>query len=340
MTSKRILIQLVGVLALLWGALPSVAVASKVYVGRLGYQSPKLVAPIVLVSGASNEHLRWHAGMLGWTLRAGFRYALGNQRHLLGELDVTPLNSNGGSYIYRDGKLAEDLFFENATALGRIGVIQRHSAKLESRIFALGLVEQVEHGQRRINDYWSRPYLGLELQETFQSLNSYDVYRSRWDGYRAEGRVQLFVGDHTWSRLRAEAGMGKRHDRLFWMLRGLLLYGQGLNTVNRFLVGGGWEGPGLNDMVGFHYAEFRVSQALLLHGAVDFRVVGDWELGLCGSVMGKSSSEPFRVGYGLRLSTVVKGIGVILGASGRDELLRGGGGGLLVHGALTLSVLD
>jgi len=338
MISKRVLLQVVGVLAL-FGA-PSAALASTVYVGRIGYQSPALVAPIVLVSGASNENLRWHAGMLGWTLRGGIRYALGNQRHLLGELDVTPLNSNGASYIYRDGELAEDAFFENATALGRIGVIQRHSAKLESRLFALGLMEQVEHDNGRVNDYWSRPYLGLELQETFQSLNSYDVYRSRWDGYRVEGKAQVFVGDHTWSRLRVEAGMGRRQDRIFWMLRGLLLYGQGLNTVNRFLVGGGWEGPGLNDMVGYHYAEFRVSQALVLHGAVDFRVAGDWELGLRSSVMGQTPSDPLRLGYGVRLSTVLDGIGVILGASGRDESLSGGAAELLVHGALTLSILD
>jgi hypothetical protein len=338
MTSKLLLV--VVVLALPGGAAPSAAQASTVYVGRIGYQSPALVAPIVLVSGTSSETLRWHAGVLGWTLRGGLRYALGNQRHLLGELDVTPRNSNGASYIFRDGELVEEKFFKNATTLGRIGVIQRHSASLESRLFALGLIEQVEHDNRRVNNYWRRPYLGLELQETFQSLNSYDVYLSRWDGYRAEGRAQVFVGDHTWARLRAEAGLGRRHDRLFWMLRGVLLYGHGLNTVNRFLVGGGWEGPGLNDMVGYHYAEFRVSQALVLHGAVDFRVAGDWELGLRSSVMGQTPSDPVRSGVGVRLSTVLDGIGVILGASRRDDALRAGQPAFLVHGALTLGVLD
>lgn len=339
MASKRPLLPIM-ILMLLGGAPLSSAEASTVYVGRLGYQSPTLVAPLLMVSGSTTETLRWHAGVLGWTLRGGLRLALGNQRHLQGELDITPQNSNGASYMYTNGELNPDAFFDNRTLLARVGMIFRHSEKSESRIFGLGLKEQVEHTDPKVTDYWRRPYLGVEFHNTYQSLRSHDMYLGRWDGFRAEGRAQLFVGDHTWSRFRAEAGAGRRHRRVFWMLRGVLLYGEGLTTVNRFLVGGGWEGPGINDLTGSHYAEFRVDQALLLHGAVDFKVAGDWELGLRSSVMGQAAKTPLRFGCGARLSTVLEGVGVILGASLGDDARKGGKASLIVHGALTLGVLD
>jgi len=313
MTSSRR--QLFGALLIALGV-SQAAAQVRVLVTSVAYQSPFLVAPVVVLSSVSESGTpTWMVGVAGYTLSATRVMRHSATLSAVIAADVTPLNSNSSNYVYRDGERDGSLAFRDATVQLNAGVRvsrgeQRSRLGLELRAIALN--ESVSRlADASILARWRDPYVGLGIAANYSRVVSDEILAARWDGMKAAASVAGFAGAQPWWKSQAWLGVGKRLGRVFLMGRAWVLLGRNLDIVNQHLVGGSWDLDRSPSLYGYHYAEFRVTRGAVLSVGTDLRLAGAWELGLRAGYL----SSPSRSTYGeaVRLSTMARGIGFHVG---------------------------
>jgi hypothetical protein len=297
------------------GSAPRAATQVKVLVTSVGYESPGLVAPLVLLSSSAASGVgTWTVGLAGYTLSAERTRSRSPTVSMVWKAEVTPLNSNSSNYVYRNGERDTTVEFRDATVQLHAGLRVRggEGSRWRMEVRAIGLNESVGGlADASVLARWRAPYIGLGVQTSYSHVVSDDVLAARWDGFKAAASAVGFIGSVPWWKSQLSLGGGRRLGRLSFLGRTWVLLGHNLDVVNRHLVGGCWDLDGSPALYGYHYAEFRVDRAAVLGGGADLRVAGAWELGLRVGYL----SSPSRTTYGeaVRLSTAWNGIGIHVG---------------------------
>lgn len=282
-------------------------------VAEVAYQSPGLVAPVILVSSssASGRHT-WTGGLIGGTLSAEWLRTWNPTLATIVSAELTPSNSHSSNYIYIDGVRDPALRFTDRTARLVAGLRLASGPAWRFDLRAIGLSEAVSGlADTAVAARWHAPYAGLGIEARYRHLVAADALGDQFDGVSAFAGVEGFAGTRPWLRSQLSLGAGRRLGRVTLRGRAWALLGHNLDIVNRHLVGGSWElgdGPVL---YGYHYAQFRVDRAVVLGGGADLRLAGDWQLGVRVGFM----SSPTRTTYGeaVTVSTLWNGIGLHVG---------------------------
>ncbi len=321
--SSRNPVRAFACVVLLLGGGSRLAAESPVLFTNLNYESPSLVAPIlVLIKPTSSGH-EWRAGILGWVLAGQWVGRTSPTTELVIAAELTPFNSHSSDYIYRDGARDRSLSYRNRTIEVKAGIDKQHSSSWFSEFRLVGLYESVaDLDDRTVEEFWDQPFVGVEIVSRFEDIVSDDPYQSLWDGVKASVHLEAFGGSEAWWRSRFFIGVGKRLGRVFVSARGSWLYGEELNTVNRFLVGGSWEIAGMDYLHGYRYGEFRLQRAVVANGGLDVQMVGDWTVGFRASYL----SSPSRTTYGaaVKISKIWNGIGLNVGIGLPKDIVTGG----------------
>jgi len=131
--------------------------------------------------------------------------------------------------------------------------------------------------------------------------------------------LKMFFGSKTWWRSKILLGYGKKINKVFLQGSSSFLFGNSLNTVNQFLIGGSWDIQGTNTLYGHHYAEFRLDRCLLLNAGIDIKLLGNLEFGVRTGYL----NSPLKTTYGeaFKLMTVLNGIAINTGIGFPDNSL-------------------
>jgi hypothetical protein len=267
------------------------ATRAQVSVFNLIYESPTLFAPVAILqqpigNGALNLSLS------GYTAGAEYRRATGPFMEWTAGLEATPIKAHRSDAFYAAGERAPDSGYDNGSYQIKGGFKRKHSPRWTGEYRVSALYEVVSGLPTDEAEFWDRPYAGLTIGQAWERVRSFDPLLNRWDGVKAVGQYQFFAGEETWWRGSAALGLGRRMGPVFLRGDATVFQSDGLNTVSRFLVGGGWELPGVNALYGYRYGEFRIGRGLLSSAAVDWNFAGKWELGLRGGLLADWKSEP------------------------------------------------
>jgi len=288
----------------------------RVLVTSVGYQSPSLVAPLVLLSfvPASGKGVST-LGVAGYTLTASRIAYRSPTVATVVALDVTPLNANSSNYVYRDGERDSALAFRDANVTLHAGLRVSHEgtrSRWGVELGAIGLNEWVSRvADPSVGSRWRDPYVGLQIAANYRRVISEDILAARWDGVKAAADFAGFAGAQPWWKSRAWLGGGKRVGRISLMGRAWLLFGHNLDIVNQHLVGGSWDLDQSPALYGYHFAEFRVIRGAVLSAGADLKLRGPWELGVRGGYLSSPSGSTY--GEAIRLSTAWSGIAFHIG---------------------------
>lgn len=299
------------------GSPPRAASQVRILVASVGYESPGLVAPVVFLSSfAASGAGTWTVGLAGYTLSGERTKNRSPRVSTVLRAEVTPLNSNSSSYVYRDGQRDPTLTFRDAT-VQMTAALRWHgegngASRWRTEVRAIVLNESVGGlADATVLARWSAPYVGLGIEARYSHVVSDDILAARWDGLKAVASAVGFVGSQPWWKSQLSLGAGRRLGRVTFLGRAWVLLGHNLDVVNQHLVGGCWDLDASPSLYGYHYAEFRVDRAGVLGGGADLRLAGAWELGVRVGYL----SSPARTTYGevVRLSTIWNGIGLHVG---------------------------
>jgi hypothetical protein len=281
-------------------------------VTSVGYQSPVLVVPVVLLSTSSASGAgAWSVGLFGSTLGAEWTTRANPRVTTVMRAEVTPFNANSSRYVYRDGERDSSQEFRDRTVRLNAGLRLQGGSRWRAEVRAIGLSESVAGLDSSTVARWRQPYVGLDLETSYIRVVSDAVLEDRWDGVKVAGSAVGFVGSRPWWRSQLSLGGGKQVGRVMLRGRGWVLLGHNLDVVNQHLVGGCWDLGGSPVLYGYHYAEFRVNRAAVLGLGADLRLAGLWEVGVRVGYL----KSPLATTYGeaVRLSGIWNGIGLSVG---------------------------
>jgi hypothetical protein len=280
---------------------------SRVWLTSLTYESPTLVAPVlVLVSSDDDSGREWRLGVTGWTLGAGWKVTKSPRLRRQIFAQVTPFNAHASNYIYRDGRRDPSASYSAASVLVGGGVEVVHTRRWIGTYRAVGLYEHIDASQTPdIRAFWKHPFAGVDVTESYTRVSAEDLLGTRWEGLKAEALVQVYAGADTWSRIRAYAEGGRRSGRVFVSGRAAMFGGRSLNKVSTFVLGGSWDLPAPDLLPGYHYGELRVDRGATIGGRLDIRLRGTWELGVRNTYLkGRQVDE---IGTAVQMLTVWNG---------------------------------
>lgn len=287
---------------------------SSVWFSSVNYESPVLIAPVVVLYVPSETEISYSVGVLGWTVSGGISKNINRSITYGFSADITPLNSHSSNTLYRNGKEDQSLTYKNRTAQLRASMTINHSIGWKSELALLGLYESVADLQdKSITDFWKIPFAGIEIQENYSSTISNEPLRFRFDGLQCSGKMQVYYGSKAWWKGEFTFGAGKKIGNYFLNGSGAYFVGNSLNIVNQFLIGGSWDILTSTALYGYHYAEFRLNKALLINGGIDIAIVENIEVGFRAGYL----NSPVENTYGecLRISSVWQGISLNAGIS-------------------------
>ena len=261
------------------------------------YESPSLVAPVNLLFVSPSPNTRWKFAVQGWTLATSFKKQLDPKIAVEYTLNFTPINSNGSNRIY-EGKNGEELdrvlleenswskrldensMYKNLSFQTIAKVSYKRTAHWTASLAVAGLYEKLEELDKNLQDYWQSTYLGFDVEIRFSDLVSDNLYTNQWEGLKATATNRVFAGSESWGRLESFVGYGRNFKYFYSQTITFFLYSWNTNLVNKFLVGGGWDLPGLYSLYGYPYGFFRIEKGLIINGILDIPIHGNWTLGL------------------------------------------------------------
>ena len=304
MTNTRRAACLLGACVLI-NASPLYAQTRVVFAGA-AYQSKPILAPVVFLVSSRNEDREWAIGVTGWTLGADAKQALAPtwKRHLF--VRFTPIHAHASSTIFVDGVRDRSAEFSDAAVeLGGGFEVAHH--KGWTGAYRLVATYDAVSGLRDPSQerFWRHPFIGVDVSERYQRVTSDDVFRPRWEGFKAEAAFRVLTGTATWSQLRMSAGAGRRAGPSFFTVNASAFAGHSLNTASAFLIGGSWDVSSPDVLPGYHYAEFRVTRGATILGGVDVRVRGPWEVGVRSGVLCREAAAVS--GTAIQMTTVWRG---------------------------------
>ena len=299
---------------------------------NIGYQSPRLVAPAVVVYRVSAAgDAAWTFTLVGATVSAEHTRTWSPALSNVVSAEIAAYNSNSSEYVYVGGARDPALEFRDRGVRLSAGLRRQYGPRWRTEIRALGVYESLSGADATVTERWSKPQVGLGIEARYQRVISDDVFQARWDGLKAVASAQGFVGSRAWWKSQLSLGAGTSMGLVILRGRAWVLSGGGLDVVNRHLVGGNWDLAGTPTLYGYHYAEFRLDRGVVLGAGADLRLGGTWEVGLRASYLDSPSLA--TSGEAAKLSAVWKGIGMQLGVGIPKH------GAALVFAALNAGVL-
>jgi hypothetical protein len=311
--------------------------AQQALVGGLLYESPALVAPVVVLTSL-RDLTEWRVAIVGWTINGEWARTLSPSRAVVAALDLTPVNAHSSNKVYVDGVEDAASSYRNATLQVSGGLRWTPSSRWSTDLRGAVLYEHVADLPPGVLDFWRSPFVGLDVVHRYDRVSANDPLRARFEGVRVAARAQAYAGTAFWGRGTLSIGVGHRVGRLFLRGHGLALYGRSLNTVSAFLTGGSWDAAGPAAFYGYGYGAHRLDRALLANGGVDVRLWGTAEIGLRAAWL--TGPEGTRFGTAVGLSGLWNGIAMNVGlAIPEDDALRGRWDRALVTGGITAAWL-
>ena len=300
------------------------------------YESPSLVAPVSLLVLSPSPNSQWQLAVQGWTLATSLKKRMNSKWSFNYVLKLTPINSNGSNRIYegKNGKelkrllgeenswnkrLDENSTYKNLTLHGITKLSYKHTTHWTSSLAVTGLYEKVEELDQDLQEYWKSPYIGLNVELSFRDLVSENLYTNQWEGLKAKANSRFFVGSESWGQLESFAGYGRNLKYIHTQTNIFLLYSWNTNLVNKFLIGGGWDLPGLHSLYGYPYGFFRLEKGLLINELVDIAIKGDWSLAFRFSAL--KTSNIFTYGQAFKIMKTWNGFYFNAGISFPEQAL-------------------
>ena len=183
---------------------------SPAFLVNIGYESPSLIAPALISVYPQQPNKIFQFGMVGWTVLARGEYKIQKNISLGMSFDVTPLNSNGSIYHYKNGERDPCLDFENSTFLSQFYVKNKQNRNLTGQINVIILNENVDGLTEEIESIWGKPYLGFSIYESWRNMEYEDFFNNRWDGNKLSGEFQYLTGDNSFYKGSITGGFGKK----------------------------------------------------------------------------------------------------------------------------------
>ncbi len=278
---------------------------------NLNYESPDLVAPVIIFENPSNDGKKWQFSLIGWTVGSLITKRFNPDNEIKFDFAFTPRNAHSSNLIYRDGKQKDKLSYHNVTVRLKQGLKHDHTEHWTSELSLVQLYESVKDLPPKTVKFWDRPYLGVELKQNFNQRISNNIYQNRSDGLLASGQIQVFTGARTWWRYDLLLQFSKKIGPVFLRNKVNYFSGNNLNTVTKFLVGGNWDLSGLRSVPGYHFAELRVDDGLLINSGFDYLIVKGLELDFRSAYF--QSGEERYLGTAISAAVIWDGIGYNLG---------------------------
>src|SRR5688572_18457005 len=280
------------------------------------FADPSLVAPVVRLDVDRGDGTSYAVGLSGWTIDGEWNRQLTQSRALRFTADATPLNAHNSNLIYANGTRAEELEYENASYRVRGGMRFNRGPRTTTDVLLVALYENVSNLPAAIEQRWGSPYTGVEVAHTYSLKNASDPLIGAFDGIEIAARGEAFAGDESWSRISVVEQAGKNIGRFHVRQSLALMNGSSLDVVNRFVVGGSWDGLGGTAVYGLRYGELRVARAIIASGGADIRLPRQWRAGIRGSYLDSDTGSTY--GHAVNASKVWKTIGANFGV-GRGE---------------------
>jgi hypothetical protein len=289
---------------------------------------PELMpVPVIQYVRVESSEQLWRIAMTGLTFGFEHQRPVRPRVRLVLSTEITPARANASDRLYERGRSADSLEFENRLLDLRLGFDYQLSERWTTAVRLIGMANRVSDLSPELQSYWSNPYSGLSIEQSFESRTASDPFRGTFEGLRARADAEIYLGQgmETWARTRLSGEHAGRYGRFRVSESGTLFHGESLNVVNRFLVGSSWRVPGIHPLYGFRYGEFRIDHGMALNAAIDYEMTRRIDLGLRASYLagGAGKTKVRAQGLGLELGTTMRGIGVTLGAgvpSQRDAL--------------------
>ena len=292
----------------------SAAAQPRAWLASLSYESSNLYVPVLFVTSTNDKGREWSAGLTGWTLTADVKSPTGEgrARHLFAR--VTPLNANASNLIYRDGVRDRAAEFRAFTAEGGLGIDIAHTSRWTGGYRAMVAYERIRGiADSDVSAFWRQPFAGIEIVQQYIRVRSDERFGTRWDGVKVAAVGHVMGGAHMWADARLAAGVGTRAGPVFFSGRGTVFGGHALNVVNAFVLGGSWDLPTAGMVPGYRYGEFRLDRAVIVGGAADIRLRGQWELGFrAGTLNGRLQDAR---GAAVQLGTIWRGAAFTAGVA-------------------------
>jgi len=312
--------------------------SSPAFLVNIGYESPSLVAPAVISIFPDQPNKLFQLGIVGWTIFGKGELKLKKNLSMGISLDVTPQNSNGSIYRYKDGKRDPRLEFKNSTSFFQLYSVAKHNRNTSTRFGVLFLKEHVNGLSDEIESIWNQFYTGISLQQSYKNVIYEDFFNNRWDGKKLTVSLQYMNGYHSFYKGHFSGGFGKKIHDFQIMMTGKAFFSKNLNVVNQFIVGGSWELDQLDFLPGSHYGEFRIDQGILGNLRIDYSLMPDIDIGFRSGIL--MTPQKNHIGYGLKMMTVFQGIVCHfgLGISG-DSIQKGISKNLIISGGITFGFM-
>ncbi len=280
------------------------------------FADPSLVAPVVRLEVERPNGSSYAVGLSGWTVDGEWMRRMSGTRALRFAADATPLNAHNSNLIYADGERAPELEYENASYRARGGLRFTPTARTTTDVMAVALYEAVDGLAPQVEERWSSPYAGVDVTHTYSAVTSREPLIGAFNGLEVAARAELLAGEESWSRVSLVVRGGRDFGRLHFRQSIALLHGNGLDVVNRFLIGGSWDALGGTAIYGSRYGEFRVNRAMILNAGSDFRLPRNWRVGLRSSY---ARGDETTGGLALNATKVWKTIGANFGVGTSEQ---------------------
>jgi hypothetical protein len=311
---------------------------SRLWFGSLNYESARLVVPVLLVVSTDEDGSEWTLGVTGWTLSGERKTPINSTRKRQVFARITPTNAQSGQYVYRDGERDEAAEFSASSLELGAGLEVAHRSRWTGAYRIQAVYIHVDDLDPELVAYWKQPFAGFEIAQTYSRVISDELFGSRWEGLKAGGTAQLLTGTHTWSRMQARVGAGKRIGPLMLSGRAAAFTGRSLNTVSAFVIGGSWDLAPPDLIVGYRYAEFRLESAATAGAALDLRVRGAWEVGVRASYLKGKAIEEY--GAAVQMMTVWRGAVFNAGvAAPKASLAHGSSDRIVIFATISAAIL-
>ncbi|MFN2443927.1 MAG: hypothetical protein ABR517_14730 [Thermoanaerobaculia bacterium] len=278
-----------------------------------------LPVPVVQYVRVESSEQLWRLSMTGLTFGFEHQRPVRPRVRLVLSTEITPARANASDRLYEWGRSADSSEFENRLFDLRLGFDYEMSEQWTTAVRLIGMANRVHDLSPDLQTYWSNPYSGLSIGQSFERRTASDPFRGTFEGVRARADAEIYLGQgtETWARTRLSGEHARKYGRVRVSESGTLFHGENLNVVNRFLVGSSWRVPGIHPLYGFRYAEFRIDHGVALNAAVDYELTDRMDIGLRASYLagGFEKTKVRAQGVGLELGTTIRGIGVTLGAA-------------------------
>jgi hypothetical protein len=248
--------------------------------GALLYESGQL-APVVEFRSIAEDGAMWRGGVNGWALNLARERPVDRGRRMILEITATPYDAHSSRRVYRNGVRAQELELDDAaiTLRAAMRIRQGEHAWIEPA-FVIGDEHLGSAAPASLRRAWRAPYAGIAATERIRFVTADDPLLGRIDGIEAAATGEAYRGNRLWTRAIVTESGGVSRGRLHLRQTLAAFGGNGLDSVNAFLVGGSWDALGALAVYGRRYAEFRARRGIIANASADVAVSRGTDLGI------------------------------------------------------------